>query len=265
MANQWFRLWHDMPNDPKWRTIARASGQPISLVIATYISLLSSASQNVTRGHANVTLEDIASQLDVTESEIKSIFDAMQGRVLDGFIVTGWAKRQPKKEDAGDDETGAKSAVVRKREQREREKLAKENGGKVAGHEKSRKVTTDKDKDKDKDKEIKTSIVELFDFWRVTLCHEKSRLDEKRKKIIEKALALGYSVDDLKTAIVGCSKTPHNMGKNDRGEKYDDISLIFRDAGQIDRFIQNAGFTKPSHVSPSADIPPGYKYFGGQA
>ncbi|ENU2244993.1 hypothetical protein ACWNUG_005487, partial [Escherichia coli] len=23
MANAWLRLWHDMPNDPKWRTIAR--------------------------------------------------------------------------------------------------------------------------------------------------------------------------------------------------------------------------------------------------
>ncbi|EOJ9867040.1 hypothetical protein ACQP3L_37610, partial [Escherichia coli] len=21
MANAWLRLWHDMPNDPKWRTI----------------------------------------------------------------------------------------------------------------------------------------------------------------------------------------------------------------------------------------------------
>ncbi|ENW8560590.1 hypothetical protein ACR6SH_005434, partial [Escherichia coli] len=25
MANAWLRLWHDMPNDPKWRTIARVS------------------------------------------------------------------------------------------------------------------------------------------------------------------------------------------------------------------------------------------------
>ena len=26
MANAWLRLWHDMPNDPKWRTIARVTG-----------------------------------------------------------------------------------------------------------------------------------------------------------------------------------------------------------------------------------------------
>ncbi|EEV0545208.1 phage replisome organizer, partial [Escherichia coli] len=50
MANAWLRLWHDMPNDPKWRTIARVSGQPIATVMAVYIHLLVSASRNVTRG-----------------------------------------------------------------------------------------------------------------------------------------------------------------------------------------------------------------------
>ncbi|WP_252355071.1 hypothetical protein, partial [Escherichia coli] len=28
MANAWLRLWHDMPNDPKWRTQNRVAGQP---------------------------------------------------------------------------------------------------------------------------------------------------------------------------------------------------------------------------------------------
>ncbi|OVB53206.1 hypothetical protein UQ42_26495 [Escherichia coli] len=51
MANAWLRLWHDMPNDPKWRTIARVSGQPIATVMAVYIHLLVSASRNVTKCH----------------------------------------------------------------------------------------------------------------------------------------------------------------------------------------------------------------------
>ncbi len=59
MANAWLRLWHDMPNDPKWRTIARVSGQPIATVMAVYIHLLVSASRNVTRGHIGVTTEDL--------------------------------------------------------------------------------------------------------------------------------------------------------------------------------------------------------------
>lgn len=92
MANAWLRLWHDMPNDPKWRTIARVSGQPIATVMAVYIHLLVSASRNVTRGHIDVTTEDLASALDVTEEVIDSILQTMQGRVLDGDLITGWEK-----------------------------------------------------------------------------------------------------------------------------------------------------------------------------
>lgn len=153
MSNQWLRLWHDLPTDPKWRTISRISKQPISLVISVYVTLLCDASQNVTRGHADVTAEDIASQLDVTDDEIHSILDAMQDRVLEGKKLKGWDKRQPKKEDQGS-ESGARSAAERKRAQREREK----NNQEFECHDTSRNVTTDKDKDKDKKKEIPNGI-----------------------------------------------------------------------------------------------------------
>lgn len=46
MANSWLRLWHDMPNDPKWRTIARKSNQRISDVIAVYLHVLVNASES---------------------------------------------------------------------------------------------------------------------------------------------------------------------------------------------------------------------------
>lgn len=126
MSNFWLRLWHDMPNDPKWRTIARVSKQPLALVQATYIHILVDASRNVTRGHVTVTFEDLASALDCDASQIEDIYNAMQGRVLDGNELTGWALRQPKREDAGNPATGAKSAAQRKREQRERKKEALE-------------------------------------------------------------------------------------------------------------------------------------------
>lgn len=153
MANQWLRLWHEMPTDPKWRTIARYSKQPISLVQSTYLHLLVSASRNVTRGHANVTAEDLASALDCGDEQIQAILDAMQGRVLDGMSLAGWEKRQPKREDAGDEEGAAKSSAERKRAQREREKQRESETG-LSGnvppcHDESRNVTTDKDKDKE--------------------------------------------------------------------------------------------------------------------
>ncbi|EPB4982406.1 phage replisome organizer, partial [Escherichia coli] len=153
MANAWLRLWHDMPNDPKWRTIARVSGQPIATVMAVYIHLLVSASRNVTRGHIDVTTEDLASALDVTEEVIDSILQTMQGRVLDGDLITGWEKRQVLKEDNGNVSQTAKSPAERKRAQREREKLRKQNEGghdeSRICHDMSRRVTTDKDTDKE--------------------------------------------------------------------------------------------------------------------
>lgn len=151
MANQWLRLWHEMPNDPKWRTIARASSRPISLVQALYLHLLVDASRNVTRGHATVTPEDLASALDVTEEDVTPVLAAMQGRVLDGMRLLGWDARQPKREDSGDETTGVKSAAQRKKEQREREKLARDSSDGTHGHEVSRTVTLDKEKDKEKE------------------------------------------------------------------------------------------------------------------
>ena len=155
MSNSWLRLWHDMPTDPKWRTIARVSGQPISLVQSVFLHLLVDASRNVTRGHVTVTNEDLASALDVTDDAISSVIDAMQGRVLDGDQLTGWDARQPKREDLGSAETGAKSGAQRKREQRDRERelqqTKQENKEDTQCHEVSRNVTLDKDKDKDKE------------------------------------------------------------------------------------------------------------------
>jgi hypothetical protein len=161
MANQWLRLWHDMPTDPKWRTIARVSGQPLALVLAVYTHMLVDASRNVTRGHVDVTIEDLASALDVTDGDIDAVLQAMQGRVLDVDRLTGWEKRQPKREDYGDASgSGAKTASQRKKEQREREKAARESTSEPENvthcHAMSRNVTTDKDKDKDKDKEEDT-------------------------------------------------------------------------------------------------------------
>lgn len=144
MANTWLRLWHDMPNDPKWRTIARTSKQPLALVQAVYLHLLVDASRNVTRGVTTVTTEDLASALDADEEQIEAILSAMQGRVLDDDRLSGWDARQPAREDLGDPQTGAKSAAQRKREQRERDRAKAWN---ATCHDESRNVTTDKDTD----------------------------------------------------------------------------------------------------------------------
>lgn len=100
MANPWFRLWSDMINDPKWRTISRASGQKIGDVIATYIHMMTCASNATERGRTEGwSDEDVATALDLDTQQIAAIREAMQGRVLDGDYLRGWEKRQPIRED----------------------------------------------------------------------------------------------------------------------------------------------------------------------
>ena len=158
MANAWLRLWHDMPNDPKWRTIARVSGQPIATVMAVYIHLLVSASRNVTRGHIDVTTEDLASALDVTEEVIDSILQTMQGRVLDGDLITGWEKRQVLKEDNGN--------ISLLQSARGRSERGKESGNKMAivtaRHEMSR---TCHDESRQIKIQIKIQIKKIKTLW----------------------------------------------------------------------------------------------------
>lgn len=118
MANPWFRLWSDMINDPKWRTIARSSGQKIGDVIATYIHMLTAASNATERGRTEGwNDEDVATALDIETSQVEAIRKAMQGRVLDGDYLLGWEKRQPIKEDG---------AAERARAWREAKKATKE-------------------------------------------------------------------------------------------------------------------------------------------
>ena len=80
----------------------------------------------------------------------------------------------------------------------------------------------------------------IFDHWRVLHEHPKAKLSDKRKRIITKALKIGYSEGDLMKAIAGCGATPFNMGLNEHGRKYDSIELILRDAEHIERFMDHA-------------------------
>jgi len=99
----WVRLWHDMPTDPKWRVIARKSGQRVGDVIAVFNFLMVSASANADeRGRTDCfDCEDVAAALDLEETDVQAIVQAMRGKVMDDDgKLTGWEKRQPKREDS---------------------------------------------------------------------------------------------------------------------------------------------------------------------
>lgn len=97
----WVRLWHDMPTDPKWRAIARKSGQPLPCVIALFNLIMVNASGNAEARGAllNWDDEDAAAALDMDTEAVAAIMSAMEGKVIQGGRLTGWEKRQPKRED----------------------------------------------------------------------------------------------------------------------------------------------------------------------
>ena len=99
MANSWLRLWHDFPDDPKWRTIANIAKEPISTVQSIYLRLLVSASLSEPRGEAHINPVVTASALDIESESVLRILEAMQGLVMDGDHLTGWERRQPTRED----------------------------------------------------------------------------------------------------------------------------------------------------------------------
>jgi 5-methylcytosine-specific restriction endonuclease McrA len=93
MANQWLRLWHDMPTDPKWIVIAEKSGQPISLVLSVFIHILTNASQSPQRGTLHHwSDEDVAAALRTQQNAIELIRTHMNGKVLNGDLVLDWKR-----------------------------------------------------------------------------------------------------------------------------------------------------------------------------
>lgn len=181
MANQWLRLWHDMPTDPKWRTISRASGQSIGNVMAVYCHILVCASNADERGRTqSFNCEDVASALDIETADVAAIVDAMQGRVLDGDRVAGWEKRQVAREDG---------AAERAKAWRGAQKQAKQTQANAS----ERNQTPDKDTEKikiQKKKEDKAQAPvfvlpdwinrEHWDIWHGTAKRKRATVEQKQ-------------------------------------------------------------------------------------
>ncbi len=152
MANQWLRLWHDMPTDPKWRTIARASGQRIGDVMAVYCHLLVCASNATERGRTqSFNCEDVASALDVQTADVVAIFDAMQGRVVQDDTLMGWEKRQVARED------GAAERAKAWRESKKQAKTPEPNATERNRTKSERNRTPDKTREDKEKREAKAS------------------------------------------------------------------------------------------------------------
>lgn len=122
----WFRWWHGTVTDPKFMWVSRRSGRPLSEVIAVWAALLETASNGETRG--NVSCFDSVSH-DCLMGFEDGICDRIVAAMTDkGMIdadgnLTGWERRQPKREDLPSAESRAKSSTERVRAYRDRMKL----------------------------------------------------------------------------------------------------------------------------------------------
>lgn len=94
---------------------------------------------------------------------------------------------------------------------------------------------------------------QVFEHWRTVMGKTAAALFTKERRAKVRArLAEGRSVADLKLAIDGCSKTPHNIGQNDTGERWDDLELICRNGANVERFMGNARTPPKPATSPPA-------------
>lgn len=174
--NPWFRLWGDMANDPKWRTIARVSKQRIGDVISVAIHMMTCASNADQRGHIEGWCdEDVATALDIDTEQVTAIRTAMQGRILAGEYMSGWEKRQPKREDEGGKERVAEHRAAKKMQEEidELKKIIKEQQERII------EVTTRNEKNDD----VTQCNAEKRD---VTQCNarEEKRREEKNKEVV---------------------------------------------------------------------------------
>lgn len=89
---------------------------------------------------------------------------------------------------------------------------------------------------------FKDEIQEVFDFWKITFNkNDRTVLSVDRKNKIKARFKEKYTVQDLKQAVIGCSKSSFHVEKS-----FTDIELICRSAKHVDQFLDIAN---NSHVS----------------
>lgn len=86
-----------------------------------------------------------------------------------------------------------------------------------------------------------SAVRDVFAYWQSVMGKHGAILTPKRDRVVTAALKLGYTVDQIKSAIDGCKRSPFHMGVNDQRTVYDDLELICRSGENIEKFISNIG------------------------
>jgi hypothetical protein len=82
---------------------------------------------------------------------------------------------------------------------------------------------------------------EVFAFWKQTFqFNNQTKFTDTRRMKVGARLKEGFSVADLKRAVIGCKLSPWHQGENPSGAVYDDLELICRNDANVRRFIATA-------------------------
>lgn len=83
-------------------------------------------------------------------------------------------------------------------------------------------------------------VREIFDHWREVRNHPGAKLDAKRKAKIRSRLAEKFAPADLCRAVDNIALSRWHCGENPDGKVYDGIEVVFRDAAQVEKFLDMA-------------------------
>ena len=96
----------------------------------------------------------------------------------------------------------------------------------------------------------KSDAMTVFDYWLSVMDRgPRTHATPKRITNIKSRLKDGYTVDEIKLGIDGCTKSSYHMGENNRATKYNDIELICRSGEKLEAFI---GMNEK--ITPKADV-----------
>ena len=97
-----------------------------------------------------------------------------------------------------------------------------------------------KDKSKPLAKANPDNVTLIFNYWLNVMSKPSAltKLTPKRATAIKNRLKDGYTPEQIKSAINGCSKDAFSMGQNDRNKAFNDIELICRTGEKLEGFIE---------------------------
>ena len=197
----WIKVYRDILEDPDWHKLSGDQAKCLTMLWLV-------ASEDETKQGLLPLSDKLAFRLRITETKLMSLLAGLSDWVYQDDITMISQRHQ--------DDTP-------------------EGEGETEGEAKTEEKEINKEKGKSQEKQ------DLFQFWIQTcgMGPPDPQFTKERRKLLQARINDGYNLDALAMAIEGCSRTPHNQGKNDRGQKFMKWELILRDAEKVDYFIAN--------------------------